>query len=160
MNWLDIILIVALALSVLSGLFSGLIRVLFSLIGVIVGLLLAGVYTDSLADKLTFMDSNGAHILAFLIIFLGTIIVATIIGALISMLFKNTPLGVLDKIGGAILGLLVGAIFIGAILAIYLKYVGQPTIITSSPISAFLVDKFGIVLGLLPSQFDTIKNYF
>jgi membrane protein required for colicin V production len=160
MNWLDIVLIVALALSLLSGLWSGLIRVLFSLIGVIVGIMLAGAYADGLASKLTFLDANGAYLMAFLIILLGTMIVATILGALIRMLLKNTPLGIVDKIGGAILGLLSGAIFIGAILAIYLKYVGHPDIITSSPIAAFLVDKFGIVLGLLPSQFDAIRSYF
>jgi membrane protein required for colicin V production len=161
MNWLDIVLIVALALSLLSGLWTGLIRMLFSIIGVIVGLLLVGAYGDALADKCTFIgDPNGAHIFAFIVILLGTIIVASIIGSLIWMALKNTPFGIIDKIGGAILGLFWGAIFIGAILVMYLKYVGHPDIITSSPIAAFLVDKFGIVLGLLPSQFDSIKSYF
>jgi membrane protein required for colicin V production len=160
MNWLDIVLIVALVLSLLIGIWYGLIRMLFTLAGVIIGLLLAGVYADSLADKLTFMDTSGAHMLAFLIILMGTIIVASILGVLVKMLFKNTPLGIADKIGGAILGLLVGAIFIGGILAIYLKYVGPEQIIVTSPTAGFVVDKFGIVLGLLPSQFDTIKSYF
>ncbi len=161
MNWLDIVLIVALALSLLMGMWTGLIRMLFSLIGMIVGLLLAGAYGDALADKCTFFgDPNTAHIFAFIVIFLGTIIVASIIGSLIRMALKNTPFGIIDKIGGAILGLLSGAIFIGAILAMYLKYVGPSEPIISSPVAAFLVDKFGIVLGLLPAQFDTIKSYF
>ena len=160
MNWLDIVLIVSMVIMILMGLWTGLIRILFSLAGVIVGILLAGAYADSLADKLTFMDASGAHMMAFLIILLGTIIVATILGVLVRMLLKNTPLGVVDKIGGAVLGLLSGAIFIGAILAIYLKYIGPSEPITSSPVAAFLVDKFGVVLGLLPSQFDTIRSYF
>lgn len=160
MNWLDLVLIVFLVLSLLLGLWYGLIRILFTLVGVIVGVLLAGAYADSLADKFTFMDASGAHMLAFLIIFLGTIIVATILGVLIHMLLKKTPLGIVDKIGGAVLGLLVGAIFMGAIMAIYLKDVGTAQIIVTSPTAGFLVDKFGIVLGLLPSQFDTIKSYF
>jgi membrane protein required for colicin V production len=142
------------------GLWAGLIRQLFSLIGMIVGLLLAGAYGDALAEKCTFFDPNTAHIFAFVVIFLGAIIVASIIGSIIRMALKNTPFGIIDKIGGAVLGLLSGAIFIGAILAMYLKYVGQPDVITSSPVAAFLVDKFGIVLGLLPAQFDSIRSYF
>lgn len=160
MNWLDLVLIVFLVLSLLIGLWYGLIRMAFMLVGVIVGMLLAGTYADSLADKFTFMDAGGAHTLAFFIIFLGTIIVATVIGALIKMMLKNTPLGIADKIGGAVLGLLVGAIVIGGILAIYLKYYGPAQIIVTSPTAGFLVDKFGVVLGLLPDQFDIIKGYF
>jgi membrane protein required for colicin V production len=160
MNWLDFVLIVALIFSLLMGLLSGLIRVIFMLVGVIVGMLLAGAYTDSLADKLTFMDAGGAHLMAFLIIFLGTIIVASIIGSIIRMALKNTPFGIADKIGGAVLGLISGAIFIGGILAIYLKYVGPADVIVTSPVAGFLTDKFGIVLGLLPAQFDSIKSYF
>jgi membrane protein required for colicin V production len=113
MNWLDIVLIVALGLSILMGLWTGLVRMIFMLIGVIVG-----------------------------------------------MMLKNVGLGLIDRIGGAVLGVVVSAIFFGGILAMYLQYVGPTNIITTSPVAGFLVDKFGIVLGLLPSQFDNIQNYF
>jgi membrane protein required for colicin V production len=161
MNWLDIVIIVGLILSVLMGFWSGLIRVLFLLAGVIVGILLAGAYSDSLADKLTFFNNPTAqHVTAFVIILLGTIIVFMILEFIVKRFIKFAKLGLLDKVGGSILGLLVGAIFIGAILAISLKYVGPTEIITTSPLASFLVDKFGIVLGLLPDQFDTIRSYF
>jgi len=79
---------------------------------------------------------------------------------LVKLIIKSPVLGVIDKVGGAILGLLLGAIFMGAIMAIELKYFGPNDLITSSPIASFLVDKFGVVLGLLPSEFDSIRAYF
>jgi membrane protein required for colicin V production len=160
MNWLDIVIIVALILTIVMGLWSGLIMVLFLLAGTIVGILLAGAYADALGSKLTFLDAGGAHMLGFLIILVGAIIVATILGSLLKMIVKSAVLGVVDKVGGAILGLLVGAIFIGAILTICLKYLGPSDAITSSSLAGFLVDKFGVVLGLLPAQFDSVRSYF
>jgi membrane protein required for colicin V production len=162
MNWLDIVLIVGLVASVLMGFFSGLIRILFMLAGVILGIFFAGLWADGLASKLTFISDPGtAHVTAFVIILLATIIVFMILEFIIVRLILKSPiLGVIDKIGGSILGLLVGAIFMGAIMAIELHYFGPNTLITSSPLATFLVDKFGIVLGLLPSEFDSIRAYF
>jgi len=162
MNWLDIVLIVGLVASVLMGFFSGLIRILFMLAGVILGIFLAGLWADGLAGKLTFISDPGtAHVAAFVIILLATIIVFMILEFIIVRLILKSPiLGVIDKIGGSILGLLVGAIFMGAIMAIELKYFGPNTLITSSPLATFLVDKFFVVLWLLPSEFDSIRAYF
>jgi membrane protein required for colicin V production len=162
MNWLDIVLIVGLLVSALMGFFSGLIRILFILAGVILGIYFAGLWADGLASKLTFMsDPGSAHVLAFVIILLCTIIVFMILEfVLIRLVIKSKTLGVIDKVGGSIIGLLVGAIFMGAIMAIQLHYFGPNDLITSSPIASFLVDKFGIVLGLLPSEFDSIRSLF
>jgi membrane protein required for colicin V production len=162
MNWLDIVLIIGLVVSVLIGFLSGFIRVLFMLAGVILGIFFAGLWADGLASKLTFIsDPGGASVTAFVIILLATIIVFMILEfVLVRFLIKSKVIGVIDKVGGSIIGLLVGAIFMGAILAIELKYFGPNDLITSSPIASFLVDKFGIVLGLLPSEFDSIRSYF
>ena len=162
MNWLDIVLIVGLVASVLMGFFSGLIRIIFMLAGVILGIYLAGLWADGLAGKMTFIsDPNIAHVTAFTIILMATIIVAMILEfILIRLILKSKTLGVIDKVGGSILGLLVGAIFMGAIMAIELHYFGPNDLITSSPLATFLVDKFGVVLGLLPSEFDSIRAYF
>lgn len=162
MNWLDIVLIVGLVASVLMGFFSGLIRIIFMLAGVILGVYLAGLWADGLAGKMTFIsDPNIAHVTAFTIILMATIIVAMILEfILIRLILKSKTLGVIDKVGGSILGLLVGAIFMGAIMAIELHYFGPNDLITSSPLATFLVDKFGVVLGLLPSEFDSIRAYF
>ena len=162
MNWLDIVIIVGLILFLIMGLRAGLIKVLFLLAGVIIGVVLAGRYSDSLAMKMTFIsDYSIAGIVAFIIILLATIIVALILAFIVQKIVHWVLLGWLDNLGGAIIGLLLGAIVIGAILAMWLKY-GEAGIdvITGSVLAQFLLDKFGIVLGLLPAEFGVIHYFF
>jgi len=51
-------------------------------------------------------------------------------------------------------------IFAGAILTMYLKYFGYNSAVTDSWIAGFLLDKFPIAMGFLPSEFDSVKSYF
>ena len=55
MNWLDIVLLVILAISVFGGLKNGLIKGVLGLAGIIVGVVLSGIYYVNLAESLTFI---------------------------------------------------------------------------------------------------------
>ena len=161
MNWLDIVIIIALIVFVFSGFKVGLIKVLFTLAGGIIGVVLAGHYSESLANQLTFISDSGvAGIVAFAIIVILVMIVATILAFVIKKIASFVLLGWVDRLGGGVIGLIIGAIFIGAILAMWLKFQGDNDIITGSALANFLVDKFGIVLGLLPSEFDSVRDFF
>ena len=59
MNWLDIVILVALAIAVLIGLRFGLIKAVLLLVGIIVGVVLAGHYSGPLGERLTFISSPG-----------------------------------------------------------------------------------------------------
>jgi membrane protein required for colicin V production len=160
MNWLDIVLIIFLIISAIGGFASGLIKSLLSLIGLIVGVVVAGRFYIALADHLTFISSQDtARIVAFIIIFLVIIIVATILGIILTKLVSAILLGWLNRLLGAVFGVFTGAIFIGALLSVWAKYSGGDTI-SGSAIASFLLDKFPIILGLLPKEFDTIKGFF
>jgi len=161
MNWFDIVIIIALAISVVSGIKAGIIKVLFTLAGGIIGVVLAGRYSEGLADKLTFIsDSSIAGIVAFAIILIAVMIVAMVLAFVIKKIASVVLLGWVDKLGGAVIGLIAGAIFCGALLAMWLKFQGDNDIITGSALASFLIDKFGIVLGLLPSEFQSVRNFF
>lgn len=156
MNWLDIVIIIGLVISVVSGIQQGLVKIAFTLAGGIIGVVLAGRYSDGLADKLSFIPGDGtAGIVSFVIIVVATVVVAVIIGTIVKKVVHILPLvGWVDKLGGAIIGLLSGAIIIGALLAMWLVYgTGGQDVIANSSFARFLLDKFGIVLGLLPSDF-------
>jgi membrane protein required for colicin V production len=161
MNWLDIVIIIGLLLFLFAGLKAGLIKMLFLVVGVIIGLTLAGRYSDSLADAMGFIgDPATAGIVAFIIILVGTILVAMILAFIVERVVHWVMLDWLDSLGGAILGLFLGAIFIGALLAMAYHYAGATDTIAGSALGRFLLDKFGIVLGLLPEQFHGIQIYF
>lgn len=95
------IIVIIMAL-VIQGLISGFVRGIFDLGGIIIGLCLAFEY----ADRLHF-----AKFLAFLLIFLGTVIVVSILGRIISKLIHLTPLGAMDRLLGGGLGFIKGIFF-------------------------------------------------
>jgi len=68
-------------------------------------------------------------------------------------------LGWVDHLGGAVFGVVAGAILWGALLAIWVKFFGAGPV-TESFLAAVLLDKFPLVLALLPSEFDAIRDFF
>jgi len=161
MNWLDIVLLIVLVISFIGGIRSGLIKVLFTLVGGILGVVLAGQFSDRLGSKLTFIsNASTANIVAYVFILMVVLIIFAILAFVIKKIASAVLLGWVDKLGGGILGLVLGAIFLGAVLTMYLKYQGSNSAIEGSAISKFLVDKFPVVLGLLPSKFNSVKDFF
>lgn len=161
MNWLDIVILVVLVISIIAGLSAGLIKVLFTLIGGIIGVVLAGRFSDSLGSKMTFISSaSTAKIVAFIIILLVVMIIAAVLAYIVRKIASAILLGWVDRLGGAVLGLLLGAIFCGALLTMWVKFEGGSAVVTGSAISRFLVNKFPVVLGLLPSDFKSVKDFF
>jgi membrane protein required for colicin V production len=160
MNWVDIVIIIYLGISVLTGLMEGLIRTVLSVLGVIVGIILASHFYKQLGNILTFISNkNWANITAFIIILVAVMIVAAIIGLILRSVIKAIMLGWVDKVGGAVVGLFLGALSIGALLAIIMKY-HPMDVITNSAFAGFFLNKFPVVLKLLPGEFNSIKNFF
>jgi len=161
MNWLDIVILVVVAGATFLGLRIGIIRAVLSLAGLIVGVILAGLYYGPLAEQLTFISqASVAEAVAFAIILIGVMITAGIAAALLKWAASVVMLGWVNHLGGAIFGLVLGAIFCGALLAIWIKFLGAPEIINESSLAATLLDRFPAVLALLPDEFDVIHSFF
>lgn len=162
MSWLDAVVIVVLAIATFLGLRIGIIKTVLSLVGVIVGVVLAGQYYAPLADILPFFSetSNVAKVVAFAIILIGVLIVAAVLARLLKWAASVVMLGWVNHLGGAVFGLILGAMFCGALLAIWVKWMGVGSTITESFLTATLLDKFPLILALLPDEFDTVKSFF
>jgi membrane protein required for colicin V production len=161
MNWLDIVIIVLLIAGAIGGLIAGLIKTVFSLAGLIVGVVLAGRFYIPLSGYLGFIPSeSGSHIVAFIIIFLAVMIIATLLGFLLTKLISAVLLGWLNRLGGAILGFLLGAIFIASFLIVIAKYLGAEGVISESALAPVLLDRIPLILAFLPSEFDTVRQFF
>jgi membrane protein required for colicin V production len=161
MNWLDIVIIIALAIAVLIGLKFGLIKAVLLLAGIIVGVVLAGYYSGPLGERLTFISSPGvAKGVAFAIIMLAVLVVAAIVAGLLTWTAKLVMLGWVNRLGGAILGLFLGAFFCGALLAMWVHFLGMAGAIADSVIATILLDRLPMVLALLPGEFDSVRSYF
>jgi membrane protein required for colicin V production len=161
MNWLDIVIIVAIVVPTLIGLRIGMIKAALSLAGSIVGVIVAGRYYLTLSEQLSFISQESvAKITAFIIILVGILIIAGVLARLLKWTASVMMLGWVNHLGGAAFGLLLGAIFCGALLAIWVKFLGVTGAITESNLAFILVDFFPVVLALLPDEFDAVRPFF
>ena len=161
MNWLDIALLVIIAFSTFTGLKTGIIKSVLSLAGLIVGIILAGRYYTALAGNLTFIPQETlAKIAAFLIILVGIMVIANVIASLLKFAVSVVMLGWVNRLGGAAFGLVMGATFCGALLAVWGKYLGIGDTISDSALARVLLDYFPVVMAFLPEEFDAVHSFF
>ena len=161
MNWLNIVIIIVIVISAFGGLKNGLIKAVLSLAGLIVGVVLAGRYYIPLSEQLAFIpQDNIARIVAFAIILIGMILVTGLLASLLTWTVSTVMLGWVNRVGGAVFGLVFGAIFCGALLTIWVKFLGIQSIIVESVVATILLDSFPVVLALLPDEFDAVRSFF
>ena len=161
MNWLDYVILVILVISVLGGLATGLIKAVLSLAGLIVGIILAGRFYPVLAGPISSLLTEGvAKVVAFIIILAVVGAIAVILGNILTKVVSGALLGWLNRLLGGVLGLIMGGITVAAFLAIWVKFLGIAGAISDSSLASFLLDKFPVVLALLPEEFDAVRRFF
>ena len=161
MNWLDIAILILIVIPTLIGLEAGIIKAILSLAGIIIGVILAGQFHEALGEQLTFIPQpNIANIVAFAIILIGVMIIAAVAASLLKWITSAVMLGWVNRLGGAVFGFVLGAIFCSALLAIWSKFLGAGETITESALAILLLDRFPMILALLPGEFDTIRSFF
>ena len=161
MNWLDIVIVIIAGLFGVKGLFKGAIKAAFDLAGLIVGIFLAGRCYQALADVFSPGGSGWVAIAAYALILVATIVVASVIGLIVSKLIHVTMLGWLDRLIGFFLGVGMGSMLCVAALAIIIKYLPSiDVIIAQAEVARFLMERFPLLLALLPEEFDFIRDFF
>ncbi len=161
MNWLDFVILLIIAIATFLGLWIGLIKAVLVLAGIIVGVILAGYFYLPLSRVLAFIPGeDAAKVIAFAIILIGVVLIAILLAVFLKRLASLTLLGWVDRLGGALFGLLLGAIFCGALLAMWVKFLGIGGTIAESTLAKILLDRFPLVLALLPGEFDAVRSFF
>ena len=69
-------------------------------------------------------------------------------------------LGWADKLLGALFGLVLGALFCGAVLTLLTRFLNIEATVGGSWIATMLLDRFPVVLALLPEEFDAVREFF
>ena len=161
MNWLDIVLIIILAVSTVFGLKTGLIKAALSLAGMIIGVILAGNYYVALSERLTFIPHEGAaKVVAFAIILIGIMIIASVIARFLKWATSLVLLGWVNRLGGAVFGLIIAGILCGAAIAAWVNFFSGGSTIQNSLIASILLERLPLVLALLPEEFDAVSSIF
>ena len=129
LNWFDIVLLLILLASALSGLRSGLARVIIGLISTIAGVI-AGFWCYRLvaAQLLPIVRTEVvANILGFAVIFCGVLIVGALIAALLSRLFRWIGLSWFNHLLGGVAGIIRGALVVAVLVDVLVAFSPSPT---------------------------------
>lgn len=117
LGWVDIGLIAVLAISVIVGLWRGLVFELMSLFGWVVAYVLAQAFTPKVSGHVPLGEPGSAlnHGAAFALVFIGVLIAWSLLARLVRLLIQATPLTVVDRLLGGGFGLLRGLVLLLAV---------------------------------------------
>jgi membrane protein required for colicin V production len=151
-NTFDWFLVALLAWSTIMALLRGIIRVLFSFVGLFAGIALAGWYYRPLAHWLSRWISSqpAAEAAAFLLIALGAMVLCSLIGRLTSRSAKLVGLGIIDRLLGGLFGFARGCLFGVAMMMTIAAFLPGSNIIRTSRLAPYFLDGAHAVSFVVP----------
>ena len=120
MNIFDWVLVAVFVVGALLGLKWGLVQSILNFIAVYVAMLVGAQIADGLVARVTddVQNESVATAIGYVVIFLSVFIIAQIVGRIIRPMLTIIFLGWVDKLGGVVVGILLGGILvIGAVTA-------------------------------------------
>jgi membrane protein required for colicin V production len=151
-NAFDWFLVALLALSTILALLRGIIRVLFSFVGLIAGISLAGWYYRPVAHWLTrwVTSQPAADVAAFLLIALAVMILFSLVGRLTSRSARRVGLGLVDRLLGGLFGFARGCLLGVAMMMTIAAFLPGSTIIRTSRLAPYFLDGAHAVSFVVP----------
>lgn len=157
-NWVDLILLVILGLTVLFGIMRGFVRQIIGILAVIVGLILAVNYYLVVSDFFSRWISSST--LSNFVAFIGIFIAVLCLGGILSFIFSKVIRGPLKFVNHALgggLGLLKGLLICGVIVFAMLVFPFKEDALKQSFLAPYCVRVTKAVLYLIP---DDLKVKF
>lgn len=158
MNVLDIIILIILAWGAFRGFTQGFILQVVTFIALIIGIWASIRFSDSMADLLTkSFDITGKYlpVLSFIMIFVLVVVIAHLIGMLLTRFFEMATLGWLNRLGGIAFGILKYAFIISVLLTVQYRIRDKMQIIPQKQVEGSLLYK--PVSGIAPAVFPHLK---
>ncbi|RPJ86917.1 MAG: CvpA family protein [Acidobacteria bacterium] len=151
MNLLDIMAFAIIGISIWGAIAKGLIVELFSLASVILGFVLACLYYDVLDVFLFGVPSPPrAGFVAFIVIFVGLIIIGTVAGALASRAAKKLHLKWMDRLLGAFFGLVRGWLVVSIVFLSFAAFGVQRGNMLHSRTAPVFLDSARLIVFWVP----------
>jgi membrane protein required for colicin V production len=154
-NWLDIVLLIILALSFLAGLAKGLARAVIGLVAVIAGLLTGFWFYRQAGSYIPFVESRQlANILGFFVIFIGVLAAGGLIARLLEKIFKAVHLSWLNRLLGGgfglVRGIAISAVLVVVIMAFSLR--SPPPPVANSRVAPYVIHAARAIAAAAPYE--------
>ena len=136
---------------------NGFFREAFALGGLLVGFILAGWYYRALAHHLTGLISSQAfaQFAAFLLILAGTMLIAALLARVLRRTASLVGLSFMDRLLGALFGLLRGALLGTAVLMAFTAFLPQGLWLQTSRLAPYFLQTAHAVSFVMPSDLRT-----
>jgi membrane protein required for colicin V production len=153
-NLLDVLLVVIVGASVVTGFIAGFARVGIGFIAGVGGLLFGfwfyGIPAAWVHKHIS--SATASNLLGFFIVFWGFMVAGALIGKLLSKLFKWTGLSWVDKVMGGTFGLVRGGLIAIALVAVLMAFTPKPlpNWMVDSQVLPYAVDASNLAAYLAP----------
>lgn len=161
MNLLDILLVIIVGASVVTGFIAGFARVgvgfIATLTGLIFGFWFYGIPAAWFHQHVSSLAAS--NLLGFFVVFLAFVFAGALVGKLLSKLFKWTGLSWLDRLMGGAFGLVRGSLVAVAFIAVLMAFTPSPPPhwMVDSQVLPYAIDASHMCAELAPSS---IKEAF
>jgi len=157
MNWLDVVLLILLAGSIVTSFSAGLTREVVGLVSMIAALMLAiWFYGSAGSVLLPYVSTPGvAHFCGFLMVFCVVLILGALVGRLMGRFIKAAGLSFVDRLLGAGFGMVRGLLIsIALILALLAFAPGKspPNAVVDSRVAPYVIDAARVFASLAPHE--------
>ncbi len=163
MNGLDLFITVVLVVAAFFGWRRGIIGTVLTLIGLVVGVVVAGQTYDGLSNVFDgFIDSpTWAKVAAFATVLVVIIAASMVLSRLLKKVLTLLMLGWVDNVAGMVLGLFMSSLGLTAVIGVMgvVPFGSLDGTVENSVLAGFFGDAFlPGVLALLPSEFDRVTD--
>jgi membrane protein required for colicin V production len=157
MNWLDLVLILILCVSIVTSLRKGLSREVIGLVAVIAALVLAAWFYGSAGAVVAPYVSSPhiAHFIGFALVFVAVLLLGGLVSFVVGRFLRVTGLSIFDHLLGAVFGLVRG-VLIGVALVMGLMAFspasGPPGYVVHSRVAPYVIDAARVVASMAPHE--------
>ena len=153
-NWLDWVLAAVVVVSVVTAMAKGFVRELISLAAVITGLIVAAVKYRQIA--VYFEDVTKSHevalAVAFLTLFVGTLILGTLVSVVAQKLIKTAGIHWFDRFMGGAFGLVRGVLLDSILLMVLVAFAIKPDAVQKAALAPYVTTGARLIALAMPSE--------
>lgn len=163
MTVIDIIILVLLALAVFKGIKDGLMRQLGGIVGLILGIFLAGRFSAMLSGWLQrvapTLSENVVKVLSFIVIIVVVCLCVVLLSRLLEKVIKITTLGWINRLLGALLAVSTVVLLTGALVSV-IEYINSTWFVLVPQDELTRSKSIQIISSISDAVFPYLKQLF